>query len=248
MTQTADTSTPAAPPGTPCAAARCHRTMRDHELAAHQVLCSPCVDTIAAWLTEELPRQCRVLRASRQRETTSSRTGGRTVHRTAPLPGRADTLNLLGPAAYGDTITDPYGDSHGDQHGPLSITGTLTPWVRLICEHRRWNPPQVLTEQTLATWLAHPPLLTWAARQPWAGDMRDELAELMRTIRAITRLRPQRRPVTQPCPRCDSLMLVETDHQLYIECTETGCGGLFTRDELALAARIHPDVLAHNAA
>ncbi|WP_055532727.1 hypothetical protein [Streptomyces graminilatus] len=245
MTETAEPSTPAL---APCAAATCHRTMYDHELSDGQTLCTPCVNTIAAWLTEELPRQLIVLEASRQRETTGSRTGGRTVHRTAPLPGRADTLNLLGPAAWADTIHDPYGDAHTDQHGPLSITGTLTPWVRLIAEQRRWNPPATLTEQALAEWLATPRLLGWAARQLWAGDLRDELAEMMRAIRNITRLRPQRRPVTQPCPRCDSLTLVETDHQLYIECTEDGCGGLFTRDELALAARIHPDVLAHNAA
>lgn len=245
MTQTADT---AALAGTPCTAATCHRTLRDHEHAARQVLCTPCVDTIAAWLTREIPLQLIVLEASRQRETTGARSGGRTVHRTAPLPGRADTLNLLGPAAWNDGITDPYGDGAADQHGPLSVTGVLTPWVRLIAEHRRYNPPATLTEQALAEWLAHPPLLAWAARQPWAGDLRDELAELMRTIRAITRLRPQRRPIAQPCPRCESLMLVETDHQLYIECTLTGCGGLFTRPELALAARIHPSVLEHNAA
>lgn len=245
MTETAEPSVPA---GTPCAAATCHRTMRDHELVCSQTLCDPCIDTIAAWLTEEIPRQLIVLAASRQRETTGSRSGGRTVHRTAPLPGRADTLNLLGPAAWADTIQDPYGDAHTDQHGPLSITGTLTPWVRLIAEQRRWNPPQVLTEQALAQWLATPRLLTWTARQPWAGDMRDELHELMRTIRNITRLRPQRRPVTQPCPRCDGLTLVETDHQLYIECTSLTCERRFTRDELALAARIHPSVLAHNAA
>lgn len=248
QTEPTEPSAPVAPAGTPCAASTCHRTLRDYEHDLGQVLCTPCTDTIGSWLTVELPRQLVVLEASRQRETTGSRTGGRTVHRTAPLPGRADTLNLLGPAAWADTIVDPYGDAHADQHGPLSITGTLTPWVRLICEHRRWNPPTALTEQTLAEWLATPRLLAWTSRQPWAGDLRDELAELMRTIRNITRLRPQRRPITQPCPRCQNITLVETDHQLYTECTDETCGGLFTRDELALAARIHPDVLNHHAA
>lgn len=78
--------------------------------------------------------------------------------------------------------------------------------------------------------------------------MRDELHQLMRTIRNTTRLRPQRRPCPQPCPRCDSRTLVETDHQLYIDCTQPGCQAMFTREELAFAARIHPAVLEAGAA
>jgi hypothetical protein len=155
---------------------------------------------------------------------------------------------LLAVFAWNDGLRDPYGDAREDQHGPLPIAGVLIPWVRLITEERRWNPPVVLTPEALAGWLAVPRRLDWASRRPWAGDMRDELHELMRTIRHTTYLRPRRRPVPQPCPRCDSLTLVATDHQLYIECTREDCGGLFTRDELACAARIHPDVLARNAA
>ncbi|MET8818491.1 hypothetical protein [Streptomyces rochei] len=216
--------------GPACAAATCSRSLRDDELANSQLLCTPCVHLIGVWLQVELPRQVVVLEASRQRETTGASTGGRTAYRTAPLPGRDDTLNLLGPAAWTD-VHDP----HGDQHGPLPITGVLIPWARTVCEARRWDPP-VLTPQALGAWLARPTVLDWAARQPWAGDMRDELHQLMRTVRAVTRLRPQRRPVPQPCPRCEDLALVETDHQLYIECGT--CQSMYTRDELALAARI----------
>ncbi|MEU4172128.1 hypothetical protein AB0F46_35255 [Streptomyces sp. NPDC026665] len=232
---------------TPCAAATCTRELRDNELAAHQTLCTPCVDTIRTWLLE-LPTQIIVLEGSRQRETTGSRTGGRTVHRTAPLPGRADTLNLLGPAAWCDGVRDPYGDSTDDQHGALPIAGVLIPWVRLITEERRWNPPLVLTPQALAEWLAAPRPLAWASRQPWGGDMRDELHQLMRTVRDVTNVRPRRRAITQPCPRCDSLTLVETDHQLYIDCTHPDCQSIFTRAELAFAASIHPEALKANAA
>ncbi|MGP4112707.1 hypothetical protein ACTWP5_17580 [Streptomyces sp. 4N509B] len=64
--------------------------------------------------------------------------------------------------------------------------------------------------------------------------MHDELGDLMRAVRGITRVRPGRRPVPVPCPRCDALALVETDWQLYRECSE--CEALYTADELALAA------------
>ncbi|MFF9215593.1 hypothetical protein [Streptomyces viridosporus] len=222
--------------GPPCSAATCHRGLREHELTTGQTICSPCVHVIGVWLQVELPRQIIVLEGSRQRETTGASSSGRTAYRTAPLPGRDDVLNLLGPAAWSDGIRDPYGQAHADQHGTLPIAGILVPWVRTVCDERRWNPPASLGPQALADWLAHPPVLDYASRRPWAGDLRDELAELMRTVRAVTRLRPQRRPIPQPCPRCDSLTLVATDHQLYTDC-ET-CESRFTRDELALAARI----------
>ncbi|MFF9123192.1 hypothetical protein ACF09J_07820 [Streptomyces sp. NPDC014889] len=218
----------------PSCAATCDRGLRDHELANRQTICTPCVHVIGVWL-REIPTQIIVLEGSRQRETTGA-SGGRTTYRTAPLPGRDDILNILGPAAWNDGIRDPYGQAARDQHGPLPIAGTLICWVRIITEQRRWNPPATLTPQALAAWLAHPRALDWASRQPWAGAMRDELHQLMRTIRDLTRLRPQRRPVPQPCPRCDSLTLVQTDHQLYIDCTT--CEAMFTREELALAARI----------
>ncbi|MEV6124399.1 hypothetical protein AB0M23_28480 [Streptomyces sp. NPDC052077] len=238
MTTPTTVPNPAAHNSPPCAAATCHRGLRDHELADGQLLCGPCVHLIGVWLQAELPRQITVLEASRQRETTGASAGGRAAHGTAPLPGRDDVLNLLGPAAW-TTVHDPYGQAPADQHGAVPITGVLTPWVRTICETRRWNPPQALTPQALAAWLARPHVLNWAARQPWAGDLRDELDALMRTIRAATRLRPRRRPVPQPCPRCDSLTLVATDHQLYTECTDDTCRALFTRAELALAAQLN---------
>ncbi|MEU3683739.1 hypothetical protein AB0E99_22765 [Streptomyces sp. NPDC030592] len=228
----------------PCAAATCTRSLRDHEQTTGQQLCDPCVHLIGVWLQVELPRQIIVLEASRQRETTGSSTGGRTAYRTAPLPGRDDILNLLGPAAWSDTTHDPYGQAAADQHGTVPILGVLIPWARTICDTRRLNPP-ALTPTAIAAWLSHPHVLDWAAHQPWAGDLRDELHQLMRTIRAVTRLRPQRRPVPQPCPRCDGLTLVATDHQLYIECTDDQCRAMYTREELALAARL--DVGQHGA-
>jgi len=222
-------------PNSPCAAATCSRILHDTERDAGQTLCTPCVDLIGVWL-RELPLQITVLEGSRQRETSGASSGGRSVHRTAPLPGRDDVLNLLGPAAWADGIRDPYGQAQHDQHGPLPIAGVLIPWVRLITEERRWDPPATLTPQALAIWLAQPQPLAWASRRPWAGALRDELQQLMRTVRDVTALRPRRRAIAQPCPRCDSLTLVATDHQLYTECGT--CGSMYLREELALAARI----------
>ncbi|MFB7162303.1 hypothetical protein [Streptomyces sp. NPDC056242] len=216
-----------APQTWPCAASTCSRELRDHELAGEQYLCSPCVSAIRTWM-HEIPLQMIVLGGSRQRETTGT-AGGRGGTRTPPLPGRDDVLNLVGPAAW-TTVPDPDGDSEG----PTPIVGTLGDWMRIICEERRWNGPDETTPEALALWLAAPRRLDWACRRPWAGDMRDELYSLMRTIRGITRLRPQRRPIPQPCPRCDSLTLTETDHQQYIDCST--CDSLFTRSDLALGA------------
>lgn len=212
----------------PCAASTCSRTLRDHELAGDQTICTPCVSTIHTWL-HEIPLQLVVLGGSRQRETTGG-VGGRGTP-TAPLPGRDDVLNLMGPSAW-LTVSDP----DGDQHGPIPIVGVLGSWVRIICEERRWNGPDTVTPEALALWLAAAKPLDWACRRPWAGEMRDELYGLMRTMRGITRLRPQRRPVPQPCPRCDSLTLTETDHEIYVDCST--CESRFTRGELALGAQI----------
>ncbi|MFD7996861.1 hypothetical protein [Streptomyces mexicanus] len=217
-----------APEATPCTATSCHRTLRDWELAGQQTICTPCVSAIRAWL-HEIPNQLIVLGGSLQRETTGT-VGGRGT-RTAPLPGREDVLNLIGPAAWSD-VHDP----HGDQHGPLPIVGVLGAWVRIVCEERRWNGPDQPTPDALALWLGRDRVLDWACRQPWAGEMRDELWSLIRTIRGTTRVRPQRRPIPQPCPRCDSLTLTETDWETYIDCGT--CESRFTRAEIALAARI----------
>ena len=208
-----------------CAA--CPRELRDHE--ADQVLCFPCVRTMRAWLAE-LPAQMIVLRGSMQRETVGSPVRGGT--RTPPTPGRLDTLNLAGPSAPGD-VRDPY----GDQEGALPITATLGAWVRLVGEELRLDPPIPATEEALAAWLGQ--RLSWCGGQPFAAELRGELWDLMCAIRRITHVRPQRRPLRRPCPRCDGLDLVEEEWQPYIECGK--CGSLWTQAELEAdaATRAH---------
>jgi hypothetical protein len=203
-----------------CIAEHCTRQLREHE--AGQYLCTPCVRDIRQWLAE-LPAQMIVLRASMHRETTGSPVRGGT--KTPPLPGRLDTLNLLGPAAPGDVH-----DQHGDQHGPLPIGAVLGAWVRLIGEELRIDPPLPATEEALAAWLDQ--RLSWTARQPFAGELRGELWSMICAVRGITGVTPQTRPVRRPCPRCESMTLTKKDHDLYVRCGNVDCQAVYTQQEL----------------
>lgn len=202
----------------------CQRGLHADEL--DHAICRVCVRTIAGWL-RELPAQLVVLRGSRQREVgDTQRVAG---SRTAPLPGRLDVLNLLGPGSPGDVR-----DKHGDQTGPLPIVTVLGSWVRLVVEERGLNGPRAQTEEHLADYLGRH--LDWAAAQEWAGEMHDELGQMIRAIRGITSVRPRTRTIPVPCPRCDSLGLQERDHQTYIDCGV--CEALFTHADLALDAHL----------
>ncbi|MFG2748050.1 hypothetical protein [Streptomyces xanthophaeus] len=206
-----------------CIAATCDRELRDHELASAQLLCDPCLHGMRGWLAS-IPNQMIVLReGSMQREVSGGT--GRSGTKTAPLPGRLDTINLVGPAAVG-RVDGPLDDQLGD----VPIVGVLGGWVQLVIEERPAKPPTAATEITLAAWLTlH---LGWSSQQPWAGEMRSELHDMMRSIWRITSLQPRTRAISRPCPRdaCQMLTLIERDWVQYIECTS--CGGLWTKSEL----------------
>jgi hypothetical protein len=205
----------------PCIAATCSRELRDHEIAARQLLCDPCLSQVRGWLGS-IPNQMIVLReGSAQREVTGGAV--RSGTKTPPLPGRLDTLTLLGPWA-----SRPVHAHRDDQYDGLTVTEVLYGWVRVVGEERRLNGPIAMTEEALAEWLARQ--LGWASMKPWAGEMREELHGMMRAIWAITRLFPQTRPISRPCPRCDYLTLTHTDHDLYTRCSN--CGTSYTDQEL----------------
>ncbi|MEV6580226.1 hypothetical protein AB0M92_18910 [Streptomyces sp. NPDC051582] len=204
-----------------CIASTCTRELRDHEIAARQLLCDPCVWQLRAWL-KSIPNLMIVLReGSMQREVCGA--GGRSGTKTPPLPGRIDTLNLTGPAAAG-----PIREHIEDQCGDIPIAGVLAGWVRVVIEKRPAAPPKATTEIALAAWLTlH---IGWASQQTWVREMRDEIHDAMRTIWGITRLQPQTHAVTRPCPRCDLMTLTRTDHDLYTRCSS--CGTSYTGQEL----------------
>lgn len=204
-----------------CIAEYCSRELRDHELAAQQLLCDPCVHQLRRWLAA-IPAALIVLRdGSLQRERTGE--PGRTGTREAPLPCRLDTLNLIGPAAS-STVRDP----HGDQAGAQPIVGVLGGWAKLICEERSVAGPDVWNEVGLADFLRGQ--ATWVAGQPFAGELIDEIGSLMRVIRGIARVEVRTRAVSRPCPTCEYLTLQQQDWDRYVRCTN--CGGCWTPDEL----------------
>jgi ribosomal protein S27E len=220
---------------TECIAATCSRELRDPSQApSPQQICDSCIHKIKGWL-RSMPNQMIVLRrGSTQRETTGGI--GRSGTKTPPLPGRPDTLNLCGPWAPG-TVRDDRGDQ---VDGPV-IAETLYRWVHVTYEKRRLNGPDSLTEEALAAWLVKH--VDWAARQDFAGLLRDELFALMRAIWAITLLEPKTHAVSRPCPRCEHMTMTHTDHDLYTRCSN--CGTSFTSQELGDdAIRRIPDVLA----
>lgn len=204
-----------------CIASTCTRDLRDHEIAAAQLICDPCLHRMRGWL-QSIPAQLFVLReGSMQRETTGG--GGRSGTRTAPLPGRLDTLNLVGPAAAG-TVADP----HGDQCGDMPIAGILSSWVLLITEERPARPPRQQTEEALADWLVRH--LGWSSTQLWVDQLHDELHAMMAAIWRITALQPRTRAISRPCPRCDQLGLSQTDGDQWTRCG--CCGTSYTTQEL----------------
>lgn len=209
----------------------CSRWLHDDE----QTGCRLCASTVVAWLTE-LPAQLVVLRGSRERE---SGNGQRvSVSRTAPTPGRLDVLNLLGPAA-------PVGALDSDDNtGDLPIHETLYQEARRVRRGRHLQGPGSNSAEALAAWLT--PHIPWSADQDWWPDMHHALQQMVSAVRSITRVRPRTRPVDRPCPRCDSLALIERDHQPYIECS--CCDSLFTLADLALDAHLRLARRQHQAA
>lgn len=211
---------------TECIAATCSRDLRDNEIAV-QLLCTPCLSRLRGWL-HSIPAQMVVLReGSMQREVTGGI--GRSGTRTPPLPGRLDTLTLLGPWA-----SQPVRGHRDDQCDDIVVAETLYGWVRVVCEERRLDGPVAMTEEALAEWLDGQ--LSWMARQHWIDDAFEEFAIMMRAIWGITRLHPQTRAVSRPCPNvaCDKLTLIQRDWGQYVECTS--CERLWTVDELNLDA------------
>ncbi|MFD8596987.1 hypothetical protein ACFV1L_18495 [Kitasatospora sp. NPDC059646] len=164
--------------------------------------------------------------------TRSSHVTGAT--RTAPLPCSINVLSLLGPAAS-DTVRDP----HGDQDGLVPAVGTITAWARLHAEEHGQQP----ADTNLGTLLAYlTSLLPWAAEQPWADEYANEIADLHRRCTPLALLRPRRRLMQLPCPRCHLQSLVREDgHDA--ECATPGCGVILRPDEYDQRATAYADAL-----
>jgi hypothetical protein len=120
----------------------------------------------------------------------------------APIPGREDTLNLIGPYAR-QSVTDAE-----DQVGPVPVLAVLESWCQVVTEERRLTPVRTHVSSMTDLLLRH---LGWICVQPWVADFELELRELMRAVRTITRTEPRRIPLPVLCPSCDALTLVRED-------------------------------------
>ena len=155
--------------------------------------------------------------------------------RTAPLPGRLDVLNLVGPGSV--HVTDPY----GDQTGELPTAVWLEQWVRDWRDVRGQGehlPGTTVTE--LSAWLSF--RLDWACDEHQAIDeFAAELKQQLGALRAVNRSgEPKPEPLVTPCPTCRLRALVRVNGG-DVHCQE--CGRILRPDEydqhVTVAVRIY---------
>ena len=101
------------------------RVAQNTELAAAQTLCDPCIHR-ARDILRSIPAALTVLHGSLQRERSGDT--GRAGTRTAPLPCRADVLNLVGPAAVGRKTTGEVSPLQPGAPNPASGIGSGNPF------------------------------------------------------------------------------------------------------------------------
>ncbi len=148
----------------------------------------------------QLPELFVHLTMSRQR-VQGGASGGRSATRLhAPLPGRDDVLNLLGPASR-QAVTDAE-----DQTGSAPFLEVLMGWSEVVTEGRGLTHVRRHVSTLTARLTAH---LPWICEQPWVRDFQEEIRDLVRTTQRITMAVPRKellRGVT--CPSCGGLTLV----------------------------------------
>ncbi|MGW3154025.1 hypothetical protein ACWDG9_04875 [Streptomyces sp. NPDC001073] len=172
--------------------------------------CDRCRSRIRGALLQ-LPDQYVYLCASRQREQ-GGNNGGRSATRLhAPLPGRDDVLNLLGPASRQGVMNE-------DQGGPTPFLEVLWSWTQAVTEELRLTPVRKHVTAMTTRLTAH---LPWICNQPWVGDFEEEIRELLRVVQGVTRTKPRRVPLPGvTCPSCGGLTLIREDHSGW----EAECG------------------------
>lgn len=94
----------------------------------------------------------------------------------------------------------------------------------------------------LVKWLL--PLLRWCSEQEWAGEMRSEIANVVRTTAARYPIEERTRPVPGiTCPACGRVSLVfdpptPERHTTQVNCATRGCGVIYSEDDFKRLARI----------
>ncbi|MFD9920635.1 hypothetical protein ACFWXR_14270 [[Kitasatospora] papulosa] len=147
-----------------------------------------------------LPEQFVYLTLSRQPAQGGGGDGRFSARLHAPLPGRVDTLNLLGPAAR-QAVAD--GE---DQTGPAPLLAVLETWCEALADERGLTPVRKHVTAMTERLTRH---LPWICEQPWVREFQEEIRDLVRTTQKITLTEPRKellRGVT--CPSCEGLTLV----------------------------------------
>ncbi|MEU8704179.1 hypothetical protein [Streptomyces sp. NPDC048565] len=206
---------------------------------AEHYLCDACQYRLHTWL-REIPQHLPLLQdLLRPGSGPAQRGGGGRAH--SPLPVDLRVLDLLGP---GHVV--PWVDAHGDQTGGVPLEPLLYGWARYIASelpsvHRdahgtvRIQPctgPWARRGADVPAWCAWlQAYLPYAARQPWAHAMYEQLEETVHRIRRLTHTRPGSRPMDAPCPGCSGFALQEREDELHISCTV--CSVRLTREQYA---------------
>lgn len=211
--------------------------------------CRACGYEIRAGL-HELVLQLPLLEASIEPGRGLAVRGG---HRaTAPLPLRADVLDLLGPGTEAAVS-----DAHGDQTGDMPLATWLTSWAAIVAgaeevqtlqtalgRHTPTIPPGTSGIPAQSRWLqAYVPYI---AHQPYAVELHSELQDLIGRIRAITSAIPREQIKLAPCPACDGFSLLEVDGRWYIRCRQ--CPRMMTRQQYAYWQRSYAEDKARHGA
>ncbi|MFI0939163.1 hypothetical protein [Streptomyces sp. NPDC021020] len=166
------------------------------EHSGHQT-CARCFSRLKGML-ESLPEQYVLLCMSHQPlKTGSDGRSPRALH--APLPGRLDVLNLLGPAARQGVMNE-------DQSGPVPFLEVLAGWAEAVSEERRLTPVRRNVTALVDRLTRH---LIWITEQTFAGDFFTEIEELLRVTRRIT-LTEHRVELLRgvACPSCGMFAMV----------------------------------------
>ncbi|MET9848891.1 hypothetical protein [Streptomyces ossamyceticus] len=161
--------------------------------------CDRCRNGIRGDLLQ-LPELYVHLTMSRQRvQGGSDGRSGKRLH--APLPGRDDVLNLLGPASR-QPVTDAE-----DQTGATPFLEVLASWCEAVTDERGLNPVRKHVSTLTARLTAH---LGWICEQPWVADFQEEIRELVKATQRITMTQLQTRRQHKAgvrCPSCEEMSL-----------------------------------------
>lgn len=159
--------------------------------------CPRCYSRLRRML-DELPEQYVLLCMSHEPlRTGGDGRSGRAVH--APLPGRLDTLSLLGPASR-------HGVMDEDQTGPVPFLDVLASWTEAVTEERRLTHCRRNVTAMVDRLTRH---LPWICSQSFAGDFFAEIQELLKVTRRIT-LTEGRMELLRgvACPSCGMFSMV----------------------------------------